>query len=493
MKNMKCKNDKNNTQLEELDLLDLKKCNTVNDIVIGMGRCSFGARCLGEVTDKIEHIIKHGASNNIIIFDGDMKSKLGTILQIFAKENNFKLMNAQDYASKIKIAPDNIIVIGRFSEQHEAAIYKGAKYNSIFINKERLCIPGQIKDGYFPNVLFTDPNYAMPVIIIALNERLKGKKTSATELINTINTYGGLAFEVSEGAKNFSRMVNDKKYTVMMTMSGAMTIAQMSYVLCDMIDNKMIQSVTTTGAAMAHGLVESMGYKHYKHNPKVSDTVLAAKKLNRVTDTLEPEENFDHIDEIMNAVLDLLPRNTPITPTMFHAAIGKYLHDNYPKERGILKSAYENNVPVFVPAFFDSEIGNDVTTYNMIQKSKKKPQLIFDVGGDNHKLISMVQNAKLTGLFTVGGGVPRNWTQNVAPLIEIINSRTDLGLVEKQFTSGVRIAPDPLDLGHLSGCTYSEGMTWRKMDPNGSFVEIHGDATYIWPFIIKYALENMKK
>ncbi|MGV8086105.1 MAG: deoxyhypusine synthase family protein [Candidatus Woesearchaeota archaeon] len=482
------------TNFEALELLDLKKCYTVNDIIKGLCKCSFGARCLGEITDKIEHIIRYNAKQNIIIFEGDEKSLLSQSLQQFSIKYRFNLMNAEKYVNTIKSIPDNLIVIGRFSEQHEKIIYFGARYNTIFINKERLVIPGQTRDGYFPNVLFTDPNYAIPLIIAAITERFEGKKTTVTEMIKILEKYDGLSKEVANGAKNFSRMVNDPSYTVFMTMSGAMTIAQMSYVVCDMIDNKMIQSLTTTGAAMAHGLVESMGLKHYKYNPKVSDVKLAKQKLNRVTDTLEPETNFDHIEEIITGVLHSIPRVSPITPSMFHASIGKYLAEKFPHERGILKSAYENNVPVFVPAFFDSELGNDITTYNLIQKNNKNKPVIFDLESENHKLVKMVQDAKRVGLFTVGGGVPRNWTQNVAPLIEIIKDRAKVKtLKEKPFSSGVRISPDPLDLGHLSGCTYSEGMTWRKMDPNGSFVEIHADATYVWPIIIKYAMENLVK
>ena len=491
---MKTQCNTNNNNLKALELLDLKKCNTINDIIVGMGKCSFGARCIGEVTDKIEHIIKHGAKQNIIIYEGDDLGLLFKILKEFSSKYNFKFMNASTYVSTIKSTPDNLIVIGRFSEQHEKKIYQGAKYNTIFINKERLVIPGQTRDGYFPNVLFTEPNYAIPLITTALAERLEGKKTTATQMIAILGKYDGLALEVSNGAQNFSRMVNDPEYTVFMTMSGAMTIAQMSYVICDMIDNKMIQSLTTTGAAMAHGLVESMGLKHYKYDPKVSDVTLAKNKLNRVTDTLEPETNFDHIEEIITGVLNSIPRLTPISPSMFHASIGKYLAEKFPKERGILKSAYENNVPVFVPAFFDSELGNDITTYNLIQTNNKKNPVLFNLESENHKLVKMIQDAKRVGLFTVGGGVPRNWTQNVAPLIEIIKDRAKIKtLKEKPFSSGVRISPDALDLGHLSGCTYSEGMTWRKMDPNGAFVEIHGDATYVWPIIVKYAMENLKK
>jgi deoxyhypusine synthase len=475
-------------RLKELSPLDLGKCETVDDIVRGMCKCSFGARCLGEICDTIEHIIKR-SNRSVIIYDGDMAGELGKLILDFSRKYSFELMTADEFSRSAK--PDNLLVLGRFSEASEKAIYAGAKFNTIFINKERLAMPGQFRDGYFPNVLFTEPSFAMPIIYASMDERLSKKKMTTTELVKYLGRFGGLAAEASAGAMNFSRMANDPDYTVFMTMSGAMTIAQMSYVLCDMIDLGMVQSLTTTGAAMAHGLVESMGLCHYKYDPKVPDTVLAKRKLNRVTDTLEPETNFDHIEEIVSAVLDKMPKDGKVSPSEFHAAIGKHLSQKYPSERGILKSAYEKKVPVFVPAFFDSEIGNDVTTYNVLSKAVGKGQLELDLESENHRLIRMVQMAKKTGLFTVGGGVPRNWTQNVAPLIEVMNCRTELDLVEKPFCSGVRISPDAMDLGHLSGCTYSEGMTWRKMDPKGSFVEIHGDATYVWPFIVKYAMENL--
>jgi len=477
--------------LEELELLDLQKCNSVGDIVSGLSKCSFGARCLGDTTNSLQKIIE-SHNKSTIVYCGSKYDKLGYLVQKFAKDFDFELMTPREYANlrtTSKKEPKNLVVIGRFSEEDDSNLFTGES-RTIFINKERLVEPHQTMDGYFPDVVFSDPKYIMPIIDATIRERLQGQKISTTELITSMREYGGLATEVLRGSENFLRIVKDPSYTIFMTMSGAMTIAQMSYVLCDMIDQEMIQSLTTTGAAMAHGLVESMGFKHYKYNPKISDTTLMREKLNRVTDSLEPEENFDHIDEIMEAVLNDLPRNRAISPSEFHARIGKYLHTNFSNERGILKSAYEKDIPVFVPAFYDSEIGNDITTYNMLQEQQDKKKIKFDLEKDNHKLIQMVQDAKRTGLFTIGGGVPRNWTQNVAPLIEIINGRTDLNLIERPFSSGVKTAPDAMDLGHLGGCTYSEGMSWRKMDPNGLFVEIHGDATLVWPFVTKYVMEN---
>lgn len=111
---------------------------------------------------------------------------------------------------------------------------------------------------------------------------------------------------------------------------------------------------------------------------------------------------------------------------------------------------------------------------------------------DSQCLLDMAVRAKRAGIFTLGGGVPRNNTQNVAPLINIMNVRIpDLDLSPSQFFYGVKIAPDKMYYGHLGGCTYSEGMSWRKMDPNGQFSEVHGDATQVFPFLVKYVMESM--
>jgi deoxyhypusine synthase len=112
------------------------------------------------------------------------------------------------------------------------------------------------------------------------------------------------------------------------------------------------------------------------------------------------------------------------------------------------------------------------------------PNLIVDQEKDELKLIDLVVSSKRLGIFSIGGGVPRNNMQNIAPLVEIINFRTNLKLKEVKYFYGCRIAPDEVYLGHLSGCTYSEGVSWRKMDPKGKFAEIKSDATILLPFYV---------
>ena len=475
-------------EFEELKSLDLRRCATVGDIVDGMRRCAFGARMLGEVARTIHEMVT-SKRKPVVIYGGLRNSALGLLLQKFVKSRwCARIVLPSEYA-KAKTRGDNVIVVGAFSERNAEAIYKRPA-RAVFINPFDMARPGQIKDGYFPDAVFADPRYVMPVIHGALKEWIDGEPSSARSLIANLAGYGGLAEQVARGAKALRSMISDKNCCRFLTVSGAMTVGKMDLIICDMIELGMIHAISSTGALMAHGLVSSIGLKHYKYDPKYNDTELARRKLNRVTDTLEPETNLDTVEEVIGEVIDRVDGSKLLSPTMLNRLIGKHLAERYPNDRGILKSAYLRGVPVFVPAFVDSELGNDLYIHNLKRKRRRKRPILMDLEQDSKKLIDLVTGAKRFGIFSIGGGVPRNNVQNVAPLIEIINERLGPTLPNRRFTYGIRICPDKPHYGHLSGCTYSENESWRKAAKDGVYAEMLADATQVWPFLVKYIMET---
>ena len=260
---------------------------------------------------------------------------------------------------------------------------------------------------------------------------------SVRSFIAELAPYGGIAAQVATGAKALETMARDQSCIRFLTVSGAMTVGKMDLVICDMIESGLIHAISCTGALMAHGLVSSIGLKHYKYNPKYDDTELARRRLNRVTDTLEPETNLDTVEEVIGKVMEAIDGKQSLSPTMLNRLIGKHLAENYPNDRGILKSAYLRGVPVFVPAFVDSELGNDIYIHNIKRQRRGKKPILIDLELDSKELIKLVTQAKRFGIFTIGGGVPRNNVQNVAPLIEIINERIGANLPPRRFTYGI--------------------------------------------------------
>ena len=443
----------NKLEFEELRSLDLRACATVGDIIDAMRFCAFGARMLGEVSHTILEMVT-AKSKPTIVYSGLPDSPLGSLLKKFVEKGWCRKLILPSAYAREKTHGETVIVVGPFSERNAEAIYRQPA-RSVFINPFDMARPGQIRDGYFPDAIFADPRYIMPLIDAALEA-----------------------------------MVRDQDCARFLTISGAMTVGKMDLVICDMIELGMIHAISSTGALMAHGLVSSIGLKHYKYNPRYDDTELARRKLNRVTDTLEPETNLDTVEEIIGEVIDNLDGKQTLSPTALNRLIGKYLAEHYPNERGILKSAYLKKVPVFVPAFVDSELGNDIYIHNIKRRRRGKKPILMDLERDSKELIKIVTGAKKFGIFSIGGGVPRNNVQNVAPLIEIINERLGPTYPNRRFSYGVRICPDKPHFGHLSGCTYSENESWRKADKNGIYAEMLADATQVWPFLIKYLMEK---
>ncbi len=317
--------------------------------------------------------------------------------------------------------------------------------------------------------------------------------------------FGGRS--VGEACDVLEAMVKDPDCLVVATFSGAMTVAKMSLVIVRMIEAGMIDAIVSTGALMAHGLSESVGLTHYKVNPGVSDEAYFEKGYNRVYDTLEMEANLNTIDEFVRAQLDTLDTSVPWSSELICRHLGKALAD-MGDSPGILRSAYLRDVPVFVPAFTDSEMGLDVATWMLRRTHAKagggkdwKPFENAEVPNYNPFLDLMsyarfVRKKKRLGIFTIGGGVPRNWAQQVAPFYDIVEHRLGVELDHPRFNYGVRICPEPVHWGGLSGCTYSEGVSWGKFVPQsegGKFAEVYADATIAWPLIVRAVLERLGK
>lgn len=303
------------------------------------------------------------------------------------------------------------------------------------------------------------------------------------------------ARNVGEAADVLEAMVKDRDCFKVLTLSGAMTVAKMGLVICDMIDRKMIDAVISTGALMTHGFVESAGMTHFKYTWNMDDEKLYEKGYDRVYDTLELEKNLDDVAAIVNEVLHGVDGKEVLCSHKINRLLGDYLVKNT-KGRGPLKSAFEKNVPVYVPAFTDSETGLDFALHNRRRVEEGRPQLQFNPFLDLEDFTERVRRAKKVGIFTIGGGVPRNWAQQGTCYLDLINKRIGHGGDFKRYSYAVRICPEPVHWGGMSGCTYSEGVTWGKIVPlseGGRYVEVMEDATVAWPLIVKAVMERMDR
>ena len=321
-----------------------------------------------------------------------------------------------------------------------------------------------------------------------------GKVRSIDALVRAMAKTAFTGRQLGEAADVLEAMARDEECFVVMTLAGAMTVAKQGLIITELIDRGIVNAIVSTGALMAHGLVEATGRAHFRYNPDVPDTELYEQGYNRVYDTLEPEQNLDDVEEVVSEVLESWDHNEVLCSYKLNHAIGAHLAKHAKEQRGILKSAYEKGVPVFVPAFTDSELGLDLALNNRMRESTGRHKLRFDPFEDlEHFAATLLRQTRL-GIFTIGGGVPRNWSQQFGPFIELRHRRMNENVPLKRYHYGVRICPEPVYWGGLSGSPYSEAISWGKFVPpaeGGRFGEVFVDATVGLPLIVAAVLERL--
>jgi deoxyhypusine synthase len=244
---------------------------------------------------------------------------------------------------------------------------------------------------------------------------------------------------------------------------------------------------------MTHGLTEGAGMLHFKHKPSMRDEELHSKGYNRVYDTIELEKNLDDAERILQLSLQDLPDDTVLSSRLILERLGAHLAQEA-ECRAILKSAYEAKIPIYVPAFTDSELGLDLAIYQQLRAARGETTLAFDPFLDLYDFAERIRVSERLGIFTIGGGVPRNWAQQVGPYLEILRARLGEDEPIRRYRYAVRICPEPEHWGGLSGCSYTEGVSWGKFVPEsegGRFAEVFADATIAWPLVVKSVMERL--
>jgi deoxyhypusine synthase len=321
-----------------------------------------------------------------------------------------------------------------------------------------------------------------------------GRLDSVNALVSAMadTAFGGR--RLGEAADALEEMIRDEDCFRVVTISGAMTIAKQGLVLCEMIDRGWVQAVVATGALMTHGLVEGAGMLHFKHRQAMRDEDLYGRGYNRVYDTIELEANLNEAVALLDDVLSGIEPGITLSSHTILSHLGDML-ERRDAGRAILRSAVKRGVPIYVPAFTDSELGLDFAIHNQRLKSLGKTPFAFDPFLDFEDFAERVRGQDRLGIFTIGGGVPRNWAQQVAPYLEICSERLGTNEPLRRYRYAVRICPEPEHWGGLSGCSYTEGVSWGKFVPEsegGRHVEVYADATIAWPIIIRAVIERME-
>jgi deoxyhypusine synthase len=276
----------------------------------------------------------------------------------------------------------------------------------------------------------------------------------------------------------YEKMLRDEDCTIFLALSGAVIPAGMRTLVTDLIRRRFIDVIVCTGASMVHDAIEAVGGHHYQGSWKVNDRELYRYHLFRIYDVFVPEEDYVKLDfQLSEMYADIASeyKDQSLASNDFAREIGKRLSD----KNSILRAAYDEKVPVFIPAVRDSEFG----FIHWLHSSQKglKNILKVDAFKDVPAICGICAKSPRNGMIVIGGGVPRNTIQSA-----VLASK-------KGLDYAVVITMDRPEPGGLSGSTLSEAVSWGKLKGNGDYMMVIGDALMVFPFVVASVVERLGK
>ncbi|UCF75944.1 MAG: deoxyhypusine synthase family protein, partial [Betaproteobacteria bacterium] len=206
----------------------------------------------------------------------------------------------------------------------------------------------------------------------------------------------------------FRTMLAVPRAVIFFGLSGAMVPAGMRKIISTMIRRKMIDVVVSTGANLYHDYYEALGHHHFKGTPHADDTTLEKMDIDRVYDTYMDDRAADRIDHKIGAFVEGLPPGRYSTRAFFEA-LGETIDD----PDSIIRSCHEAGAPLFCPTIHDSGFGIGVTDYYRRVRESGPEGFILDLIRDNFEVLQIGQQADESGAFLIGGGVPKNYIQQI--------------------------------------------------------------------------------
>ena len=278
----------------------------------------------------------------------------------------------------------------------------------------------------------------------------------------------------------FKNMLLDPdRPTIFLGLAGAMVPGGMRKIIRDMIVYKMVDVLVSTGANLYHDFCEAVGVPHYLGTEHANDLELRDLHIDRVYDTFLDEDELMKVDALICKITEQFEPKIYSTREYLYK-LGSCLND----ENSILYSASKFGVPVFCPALNDSSIGLALSKYYMDKKNSNEHKLIIDPIRDLFELTQIKMKSKKTGVIFIGGGVPKNYVQQLSVNLEV------LGIPHEGHHYAIQITTDDPKWGGLSGCTFKEAKSWGKFTKSAYNSIVYVDATIGLPLIVGAILQN---
>jgi len=305
------------------------------------------------------------------------------------------------------------------------------------------------------------------------------EKMSVSQIIDEYANSGVLgAGKVAKASSLLADMINDEEMKIFLSIAGPLVPGGLRNIIANLIKNKQVDVLITSGANITHDLLESFGGRHYK-DLGFNDEKLNKEGIGRIGDLYTKSEDFEifetKITDILNEISEKIANRDEGSSDFISIKdllyeIGLLIED----ENSILKIASDNNVPIFAPGLIDSMLGLQLWMFT------QDKQLKIDAVEDMHPLSQIVFDSKRVGAILLGGGLPKHYT-------------LASNLLKGGIDAGFQISMDRPETGSLSGASLEEAKSWSKAKSSSNLVSVVGDATILFPLILAGALDKINE
>ncbi|MBA7554969.1 Deoxyhypusine synthase-like protein [subsurface metagenome] len=300
------------------------------------------------------------------------------------------------------------------------------------------------------------------------------KSFDATAIIESMAEMSFTSRETANAARIFNRMIMDKTCTNILTLSGSTSAGGCMQIY--MVECNMVGVIVATGASVVDmDFFEALGFNHYRGSSYAKDKELRYHYIDRIYDTFIDEDDLQVCDSTIKEIANTIKPGV-YSSREFIMEMGKYLVDHSIKKDSLVQVAFEKNVPVFCPAFSDSCAG-----FGLVMHQWKRPDnhVSIDSVKDFRELTQIKMASDNSGLFMIGGGVPKNFAQDIVVCAEMLGEYIPMHKYAIQIT-----VADVRD-GGCSGSTLKEASSWGKVDTAYEQM-VFAEATSVLPLIISY-------
>jgi deoxyhypusine synthase len=302
------------------------------------------------------------------------------------------------------------------------------------------------------------------------------KSFDSTPIIDAMRDMSFTSRDTAVATDILVRMVNEEDCTIFLSLAGSTSAGGCMQVYVDMVKHNMVDAIIATGASIVDmDFFEALGFKHYKGSPTANDKDLRDHYIDRIYDTYIDEDELQVCDQTIKIIADSL-KPAAYSSREFIREMGRYLVKNSVKKDSLVQTCFEKNIPIFCPAFTDSSAG-----FGLVKHQWDRPEnhLTIDSVKDFLELTRIKMAAKTSGLFMIGGGVPKNFIQDTVICAEMLGVDVPM----HQFAVQITVA-DPRD-GACSGSTLKEASSWGKVETIYEQM-VYAEATSVLPLITSY-------